>query len=409
MTWREDLRRITIGGRELIGASFRGVPFLVESSERSGGRRVVVHEFPLRDQPFAEDLGKRAGVFRLDAYVIGDDYLAQRDALLTALEDTAGPGELVHPYHGIRRAICVTLGVREVRSDGGMAAFSLEFQETPAQAPVPVTEIDSVGQVADGANKAATATDTEFQERFHPEGLPSFALASASAALTAATNALGAALAPAASAEGAVQELAGLTGKVAALTQQATALVRAPAELLGLVRFVITDLVDTTLAAPGAVMRALTDAYGVDMGPDVAETTATRVRERANQIAIVDGLRRVMAVEAARLAPLVPYDSIEAANAARDTVAALLQEQATSAGDTAYPALVNLRSDVMRAIPGNTAFARIIRITLRTPIPSLLLAHRLYGSVNREPDIIARNGISHPGFVSGDLRVLSDA
>src|SRR5262245_27796266 len=119
MTWREDLRRIAIDGRELVGASFRGAPFLVESSERSGGRRVVVHEFPLRDEPFVEDLGKRGSVFRVDGYVIGDDYLTQRDALLAALEDESGPGELVHPYHGVRRAVCVNLGVRETRSDGG--------------------------------------------------------------------------------------------------------------------------------------------------------------------------------------------------------------------------------------------------------------------------------------------------
>ena len=47
-SWREDLRP----------ASFRGVPFLVDESHVVIGRRVVLHEYPLRDKPYAEDLGK---------------------------------------------------------------------------------------------------------------------------------------------------------------------------------------------------------------------------------------------------------------------------------------------------------------------------------------------------------------
>jgi len=105
----------------------------------------------------------------------------------------------------------------------------------------------------------------------------------------------------------------------------------------------------------------------------------------------------------------VPYDSIEEATAARDQVAGLLDEQAQGAGDTAYPALVNLRSEVLRAVPGGAAFARVVTITRRVPVPSLLLAYQLYGSVDQEADVIARNNISHPGFVAGDLKVLSNA
>lgn len=405
-TWREELRRVAIRGRETIGASFRGVPFLVESSERAGGRRVVVHEFPLRDQPFVEDLGMRARTFRVDGFLVGDDYLDRRDDLIAALEDTSGPGELVHPYHGILRAICVNLSVRETRAEGGMAVFSMEFAETPAQAPVPVTEADPVGRVGDAADAAIDATEAEFEGRYSATGLPSFALASAATALSNITAGMGVALAPVVST---TQELAAMTGAIRTITDTASTLVRTPAGILGGFRDVILGLVETTASAPGDVMRALVRAYGSDPGPDAPETTATREHERANQVALVGGLRQVMAIEAARLAPITTYDSIEEATDARDDIAALLEDQATGAGDTAYPALVNLRSEVLRAVPGNTTFARVLTITLRSQIPSLLLAHRLYGSVDRETDVIARNQISHPGFVAGELKVLSDA
>jgi hypothetical protein len=71
----------------------------------------------------------------------------------------------------------------------------------------------------------------------------------------------------------------------------------------------------------------------------------------------------VIAIEAARLAPLVDFETLDDAIAARDTVAAQLEEQAEGAGDTAYPMLVDLRARVLRAVPGGTEFARVVTVT----------------------------------------------
>lgn len=405
MTWRDDLRRVTIDGRQLVGASFRGVPFLVETAERTGGRRAVVHEFPLRNDPFVEDLGRRARTFRIDGYVIGDDYLVQRDSLLAALEDESGPGELVHPYHGVRRAICVNIAVRETRTDGGMAMFALEFAETPAQAPTPIVEEDPASEVASSADTAVTATSTELVEQYDTSGLPAFAIASAETALKNAANGLAAKLAPIITD---TQELAAFTGQIRILTAQASSLVREPADVLGEFRAAIVLLASTVSSSRGAVMDALLEAYGVDLGAPVTANTATREREAENQAALIAGLRRVIAIEAARLAPLVAFASIEEAMAARDQIADLLDEQALLAADTAYPALVQLRTQVLRAVPGSNTFARVLTITRRVEVPSLVLAYQLYDSVDQEADVIARNAIRHPGFVSGELKVLSD-
>lgn len=407
MTWREDLRRVSFAGRQLIGASFRGVPFFVETADRGGGRRAVVHEFPLRDEPFVEDLGRKARSFRVDGYVIGDDYLLQKNALLDALESTAGPGELILPYYGGQaiRAICTSISVRETRADGGMAVFALEFTETPTQVPTPTEVVDHPSRVAASADVAMVATTTELAEKFDPSDLPAFALATAETAIRVAAATLGQVLAPIANS---AQEAAALAGQIRLITTRASSLVREPGGIIDAFRTAFSVLASTLNAFPGEVLGALSDAYGVNLGGPPAETTSTRVRERANQIAITGALRRVMAIEAARLAPLVPYASLEDATAARDRVAAMLEEQAAGAGDAAYPALVTLRSDVMRAVPGGAAFARVVTVTRRVAIPSLLLAYQLYGSVDQEADVIARNAIRHPGFVAGELKVLSD-
>jgi prophage DNA circulation protein len=415
MSWRDEIRthEIVTGRRSdgsqivrrLIGASFRGVPFFVDTADRSGGRRAVVHEFPLRDDPYVEDLGRKARTFRIEGYVVGSEYITQRNKLLAALEDDSAPGEFVHPYYGQVTAVCVSVASRESKADGGLATFSIEFVEAPNQSVAPTVVVDAAGQVASKADAAIEATAAELAEEFDPAGLPAFALESAETALSTAAASLGEKLGPVISD---TQEAAMLTSRVALLTTRANSLVRAPADVITEFRDTIIDLAETILAAPSEVMFALIDAYAVDLGPAVEPTTTTRARELGNQTALVGALRRVIAIEAARLAPLVTYASAEEATAARDQLAAMLEEQAGEAGDTAYPGLVNLRSEVLRAVPGGAALARVVTVERKVSIPSLVLAHQLYGSVEREADIIARNRIRHPGFVLGAVKVLTD-
>lgn len=406
MSWREDLRRVKHpDGRVLIGASFRGVAFFVDEAERSGGRRTVKHEFPFADDPFYEDLGRKARDFHITGYVLGDDYLTQRDTLMAALEDEEGSGELVHPYDGVRNAICDSVSVHTSKADGGIATFTIAFCETPTQAPQPTVVVDGAGQVSTSADAADAATDAEFLEQYDSTGLPAHALASAEAAIAKASAALKDKLASVISA---TQEAAQLTGQLALITAEASSLVRAPASILSSFRDAITALSSTILNAPVAVYEAMVDTYSVDLGDGVFPTTATRVRELANQTALTSALRRVFAVYAARLAPVVPYVTVEDAIAARDQVTVMLDEQAALASNTAYPAIVDLRSQVLSAVPGGATFASIVTVTRNVPIPSLLLTYQIYGSVDLELDVVARNDIAHPGFIAGDLKVLSN-
>lgn len=405
MSFVDSLTKVVLRGVELVGASFRGVPFLVERSERGGGRRVVVHEFPQRDNPFVEDLGRRARTFKIDGYVIGSDYVAQRDALMAALEDVAGPGELVHPYHRLRRAVCVNVSVSETRADGGMATFAIEFAEAPTQVPVPTVVADAPTVVAAKATTAKAATKAELAQRFNPVGLPAFALASAETALRRASDAMGSFVAPVVTS---TQELAELTGKLHVITATASSLVRQPDGIIDAFTDALASFASAAVSAPGAVVDALLETYAAGLGDPPAPTTLTRAREAGNHVALTGALRQVFATEAARLVPTVPYASIEDATAARDRVAAVLEEQAAIAGDTAYPELVSLRSEVLRSVPGSSVFARVIDVQRSTAVPSLLLAYQLYGSVDQEADVIARNRIAHPGFIAGALKVLSD-
>lgn len=124
----EALRNV-LGLRSLKPGSFRGIPFHVDDTQLSTGRRVVVHEFPLRDSTQTEDMGRRGREISITAFVLGEDWQERRDLLLLALEDFDKPGTLVLPG-GLEfpaRASAVT--VSESNEGGRMARFALTFFE----------------------------------------------------------------------------------------------------------------------------------------------------------------------------------------------------------------------------------------------------------------------------------------
>ncbi|MBA1321186.1 DNA circularization protein [Pseudomonas plecoglossicida] len=117
-TWRDQLHP----------ASFRGVPFFVDSDSMPAGRRTQVHEYPQRDKPLVEDMGRVTREIKLEAFVIGEQFIELRDNLLNAL-DKPGAGELIHPWYGRLMATATECDVSHERREGGMARFSLMFVE----------------------------------------------------------------------------------------------------------------------------------------------------------------------------------------------------------------------------------------------------------------------------------------
>ena len=60
----------------LLDASFKGVPFYVDSERQNqGGRRIVIHPIPNCEYQYIEDLGPIPWSFSIDAYVIGEQIL----------------------------------------------------------------------------------------------------------------------------------------------------------------------------------------------------------------------------------------------------------------------------------------------------------------------------------------------
>lgn len=92
--------------KTLRKASYEGIQFEVDSATLSFGRRTVTHEFPQRDAPYVEDLGKATRQFSIQGFIVGDDFIDRSKKLIDKIESQVGSdrranhGKLVHPWLG---------------------------------------------------------------------------------------------------------------------------------------------------------------------------------------------------------------------------------------------------------------------------------------------------------------------
>jgi prophage DNA circulation protein len=140
----------------LVPASYGGARFHVEQQGRSGGRRVVLHEYPKRSTPYAEDMGRTAFRYQMTGYIIGPSYHEGKRALMTVLDSKEG-ATLMDPYIGEpKKCICERYSVSETRERGGYCAFEMTFVELGSPGNFP-EQINSVRQLQNGAQNAAKA------------------------------------------------------------------------------------------------------------------------------------------------------------------------------------------------------------------------------------------------------------
>lgn len=394
MTWRTQYEP----------GSFRGATFRTEGHERSGGRRVALHEFPNRDEPLSEDLGRRARNFSIDCHVLGEDYRIQRDALIDALEGK-GPGLLVHPWHGRMMVTVLDFTQSESTDAGGMASFRIEFGEA-GQAVSAVQAIPAGQETALVAAAQHQAAPALFGARFSIDGAAGFVDASANRLISGMVEVtqLAAGLQG-----GAGPALRAFDAGLRYLPSNVSVLLRAPANLAKATVGMVSALALLGSAPKNRIagLSRLTDWEPSD--PEFPEITPSRVQEADNRRALLWLFRSAAAAELARAAASAPFASYDDAIAQRDAVSARLDRLALAAADRGEDAEADGYDALRRALVRDVAargssLARLHSFTLATTEPALVLANRFYGRGSleaRAAEIATRNRVAHPGFVPG--------
>ena len=380
--------------------TFRGVAFGVKSQDTEGGRRVAKHEYPGRDTPWAEDLGRKARTHSLEMILVGSDYMVRRDAMLAALEKS-GAAELVHPWLGRLQVQVETYRLRESTSEGGMATFSITFVE-PGQRLFPNSAVSTASEVGKTATAASTAANQAFSNVFSVDKQPAWVADAAIANMDAATAKISSVVA---AMPGVPSALTDFQSSLGALSGSVSSLIQNPAQLAGNMSSSV-NAIASVFASPLDALRAY-DAlalFGTTSDtalPATNSNTPARKVEADNQQASTDFMQQTATIEAARTSSLATFESSASATAMRDDLAERLDSLADTASDDVYVALMDLRAAVVKDLTSRAAqLPQISQFTPQATLPSLVLAQRLYGDARRESEIVQRNRIHHPSFVS---------
>lgn len=384
--------------------SFRGVQFLYSGSDGDLGRRQAVHEYPGRDLPYIEDMGRKMRTYPMQIMTAGNDYMAWRDRLIEALE-MPGTGVLVHPTLGrLSVAVLDARGPRESTRDGGTASFSVVFVEA-GENSYPADKQDTDAKAKEAANNADSEAQEQLNNDIDIENRPSFLAEDLSAQVSDFASSLRTTIHR-------IPDLAASSTIMTALTDLSTGasdLIRSPIDLYLSIKSVFDSIVNTSERPLNAFSAPRTFWNYTGTQDSIPNTTANRIVQVSNRDALTYSMRVASTTAAVRAGSAAEYESQNEA----DTIMNALTEQidllSFDAGSGLYESLMDLRAAVVDDLGSRSGLALITNLTLLQDTPALVVAYQLYEDASRDEDIVARNKISHPGFIPGgkDLEVLN--
>ena len=305
MSWKDNL----------LPASFRGVDFFVESSDYTTGRRTTQHEFPDRDDPFAEDLGKISDTFTVDGHIIGEDYFEIRNRLIEASQKE-GAGELIHPYYGVKFVQCGSISFKETRTEGRIVRFSVTFKEA-GENRFPKGSNDKGSQLTENIQNALAQSKDDFANKFTTDGQPGFSLDSVRDWIGNSQEAFDKSTEDVATTADGVAELAFSTRNLVAETED---LLQSPAVLadrllgsLDLVKGAVTQAIDAFSSYKNLF------GFGED-DPEEITTTPSREVLAQNKITFDEYIKTTSALLAAQEAAESEWASLNEAQQAREEI-----------------------------------------------------------------------------------------
>ena len=400
------LQALTGSRARLLPASFAGVPFYMSHGGGLGGRRLLTHEFPLRDTPYTEDLGRLPRRFRLTAYVVDDaygSYLDYRDALIAACE-APGAATLVHPTFGALscRAGVLTWSERIIELYG-FCEFQLDFIVDGPQ-PSPLFSSDTASALLGGVATLLpiiTAAYTTVQ----------MALVSPQLLLTNAVSAM-LGLPP--------STILGLSAQIAAVSatpanQTATAAAvqtvtqaMAATVIAGATAPVTSDPVAGTpfgIAGQADASGGLATlaAWGSTL-PAVSTGTAIGIAQAAVQAAVTALVQGCATAAVVQVYASIDWPYANAAQAALTQVVSLIDAQALSAANAGADALYLAWQGIEQlAVANLVAEAQSLpslgSYVTADALPSLALAQALFQDASRAGQLEDINDVPHPLFM----------
>jgi prophage DNA circulation protein len=386
MAWLDNFRQ----------AKFRTAEFYVPSAENRGGRRGVVHEFPKRDEPYVEDMGKKAKSFEIEAYVLGEDYFTARNALVEAL-DAPGVGKLVHPYLGTLDVFCTNYSFRETVTETRMARFTLSFVQA-GRLKFPSTTIDTT---ADVSLKKATALDkvkSALAKVYNIASVPYSVSQNVISTIDQGLSVIDDAKKSVAAFSAFRRDIDNIRGKITQLAFDITDLAQ---EFTDVITFGTNETDEFSASADNAREQFREMRTMFSFSPNdiiISNDPSVMFAEFIQQNALINALG---------LMSIINFDSLEEASEFRKIVFDKVEQVLLNLkDDELYIALIDLQTAVSTDLDVRAReLPRLAELMLNASLPAIMVSHDIYGNIREEQDILKRNKVAHPLFVQGGVPI----
>jgi prophage DNA circulation protein len=445
---------------QLQTASYNGVPFGVENASIVVGRRVALHEYPFRDIPWSEDIGRATRKLQIKGFLISDpllyrggDVLTQRKALLGAVE-TKGAGQLIHPSLGQLTVSCLSVAVNE-RTDKGRY-FEVEFTfYDSGERLFPSSATNTTGTTLEFADLADASSISDFVSRASQDlaygaqvaneavatafkwGQPAITLVQDATNLAHLASVLpgsfgryfaGANVGGLGLLGNTGNQIYSATVSVSSLISDATAArslvegaVHAFTTLAGQNKpnefaasaQAVADAVRAACADPHDALRLLQYLAQTPQPQNQTDTSSPVSAATADmQRACNDLYRRAACVALARASSDYRPSSYDDALDKRDRVRDVLDQEILTAGDQGeddcYQSLRELRRAVVADLTSRGAtLAEMKTFVEPSPMPSLTIANQLYRDATRDSELVVQVNPIHPAFMPTTFRALA--
>lgn len=412
----------------LRNASFRGAGFFVDSDVGKYGRRIVTHEYPMRDDPFHEDMGRSTRTFNVQGYLYGPTAVILKDAIVAAAE-ARGSGILVLPAEAPFPARCILLSVTRSKDRLGWFDLSFEFRREGVSSIAPVavavferllssTLHDATAAIADSYDAAFVGADTlPFVAENASGRIQAFADQAAFAAGAqgldpiAAADVTQAAVSLTASADLLVSPVPRFTpGFVPGSTFQSGPQGGVSAsEVVRRVGAIFDRLVNNM--PPAVAVSALRPFTTFSVAEAPAKSTSNSdIADETNARLFNGTVRQLGLIAWAQALSAYDFTTRTAAIQARADVAEAFNREIETLGTNIVAILTvqAARDLIVKAIIEQiTTLAPIIIVEAGATMPSLYWANRLYGDPLRAQELIDRNAVSNPSFMPTKFEALS--
>lgn len=406
MGWHEEYQQ----------ASYKNVPFKVKRIGSGYGRYYKDHAYPQTDDVSADDITRKPRKFSIEGYVIGADYNSQLRPLIRAIEQ-GGYGELVHPYRGVEYVLATDLEITEVDDEGGIARFNLDFIEA-GKKKFPDINTDGKYKLYASADSLITAAKTRFENTVKLAGVTdevrNGAIGTVSKIFTAVKNISTASSLPQSviGSSDYAQDFANMQFLFNQIIHPGALIKQTVSDYANLITTVFGIVLDNGSADNGDWTRKVIEPTRNTSYPVIPENTSNNADQNVNAAISTEFVNVVgIATEAKSLSNTVfesRQQAVEVRDDLIDQIDLLLERDQFK---TTYSYLRDLKSQIiLNGFPDETTLKRIRKVILPATTNSILLAYDVYEDISRADDIVKRNKVRHPGFISGDteLEILVD-